>query len=76
MAVKTEEKVRSAIARVGEEIAERAWTVGRDPKTERKKRLAWGVLQGALGAAATIAARRLGAKAYGVLTGERPPVKR
>ena len=76
MAVKTEEKVRSAIARVGEEIVEKAWTIGRDPKTERKKRLAWGALQGALGAAATIAARRAGAKIYGVLTGERPPTRK
>ena len=76
MAVKTEEKVRSAIARVGEEIAEKAWTVGRDAKAERKKRLAWGALQGALGAVATVAARRAGAKVYGVLTGERPPTKK
>jgi hypothetical protein len=76
MAVKTEEKVRSAIARVGEELAEKAWTVGRDAKVERRKRVAWGVLQGAFGAAATIGARRLGAKAWGILTGERPPTKR
>jgi hypothetical protein len=76
MAVKTEDKLRSAIARVGEGIVDKAWTLGRDPKAERKKRLAWGALQGVLGAAATIMARRLGAKAYGVLTGERPPVKR
>lgn len=76
MAVKTEDKVRSAIARVGEELAEKAWTVGRDPKAERKKRLAWGALQGALGAAATLGARRLGAKAWGILTGETPPTKK
>jgi hypothetical protein len=76
MAVKTEDKVRSAIARVGEEISEKAWTIGRDAKAERKKRLAWGVLQGAFGAAATIVARRAGAKIYGVLTGERPPAKK
>jgi hypothetical protein len=42
----------------------------------RKKRLAWGVLEGAVGAVFTLAARRIGAKAWGVLTGERPPVKR
>jgi hypothetical protein len=76
MAVKTEDKVRSAIARVGEELAEKAWTVGRDPKAERKKRIAWGVLQGAIGAAATLGARRLGAKAWGILTGETPPTKK
>lgn len=76
MAVKTEEKVRSAIARVGEEISEKAWTVGRDRKAERRKRIAWGILQGALGAAATIGGRRLGSRAWGVLTGEQPPTKR
>jgi hypothetical protein len=74
--VKTEDKVRSAIARVGEELSEKAWTVGRDRKTERRKRLAWGILQGALGAAATIAGRRLGSRIWGILTGEQPPAKR
>jgi hypothetical protein len=76
MAVKTEQKVRSAIARVGDGLSEKAWTVGRDPKTERKKRLAWGLLQGALGAVATLGARRAVAHLWGVLTGERPPTKR
>jgi hypothetical protein len=76
MAVKTEEKVRSGIARLGEEIAEKAWTVGRDPKVEKRKRLAWGLRHGVLGAAFTIAARRAGAKAWGVLTGEQPPTKK
>ncbi|HZR96054.1 MAG TPA: hypothetical protein VFA56_10185 [Gaiellaceae bacterium] len=76
MAVKTEDRVRSAIARVGEEISEKAWTVGRDPKAEKRKRLAWGILQGALGAGATIVARRVGSRAWGILTGEQPPAKR
>jgi hypothetical protein len=76
MAVKTEDKVRSGIARIGAGIAEKAWTVGRDAKVEKRKRLAWGVLQGALGAVFTVIARRLGAKAWGVLTGEQPPVKK
>ena len=71
-----QELARAGYDGISTELAEKAWTVGRDPKAERKKRLAWGVLQGALSAAATIAARRLGAKAYGVLTSERPPVKR
>jgi hypothetical protein len=76
VAVKAEDRVRSAVARVGEGLSQKAWTVGRDPKAERKKRLVWGVLQGALGAAATIGARRIGGKLWGVLTGERPPAKR
>ena len=76
MAVKTEDRVRSAIARAGEELSEKAWTLGRDPKTEKRKRVAWGVVQGVIGAVFTLAARRVGAKAWGVLTGERPPTKR
>jgi hypothetical protein len=68
--------IREGIARVGEEIAEKAWTVGRDEKVERRKRIAWGILQGSIGAVFTLAARRLGAKTWGVLTGELPPARR
>lgn len=68
--------IRSGIARLGEEIAEKAWTVGRDDRAERRKRIVWGVVQGSVGAVFTLAARRVGAKAWGVLTGERPPVRR
>jgi hypothetical protein len=76
MAVKAEERVRSAVARVGGAIVEKAWTVGRDPKAERRKRLLWGVVQGAVAAVFTLAARRLVAKVWGVLTGEQPPSKK
>jgi hypothetical protein len=76
MAVKTEDRVRSAIARAGEELTEKAWTIGRDPKTEKRKRLVWGVVQGVVGAVFTLGARRVGAKAWGILTGEAPPTKR
>jgi hypothetical protein len=76
MAVKAEERVRSAVARVGEGIVAKAWTVGRDAKTERKKRLLWGAVQGVVGAAFTLAARRVVAKVWGVLTGEQPPSKK
>jgi ATP-dependent exoDNAse (exonuclease V) alpha subunit len=68
--------IRSGIARIGDEIAEKAWTVGRDEKAERNKRIVWGVLQGSIGAVFTLAARRVGAKAWGVLTGEQPPQRR
>ena len=68
--------IRNGIARVGEEIAEKAWTVGRDEKAERKKRIAWGIVQGSIGAVFTLVARRVGTKAWGVLTGEQPPSRR
>jgi hypothetical protein len=71
--VKTQEKVRSAVARVGEGLTEKAWTVGRDPRTERKKRLAWAGLRVTFNALAAVGARRIGTKLWGILTGERPP---
>ena len=76
MAVKTEERVRAAIARAGEGLTEKAWTVGRDAKAEKRKRIAWGVVQGVVGAVFTLGARRVGAKVWGVVTGEQPPTKK
>jgi hypothetical protein len=76
MSVKLEDRVRKGVAGVGEEIAEKAWTIGRDERDERKKRLLWGVLQGVIGAVFTLGARRVGAKVWGVLTGEQPPTKK
>jgi hypothetical protein len=76
VAVKTQEKLRGAVARVGEELTEKAWTVGRDPKVERKKRLAWGALQAGFSALTMLAARRVGVRLWGILTGERPPYPR
>jgi hypothetical protein len=53
------------------------WTaLTRDPKVEARKARAWMVLVGVLGAVAALGARRIAAKAYGVLTGEAPPVGR
>ena len=75
MALKTQEKVRKVVARAGEELTEKAWTVGRDRKAEQRKRLAWGIVQGGVAAVFTLVARRVGAKVWGVLTGETPPKK-
>jgi hypothetical protein len=75
MAVKTQEKVRGAIARAGEELTEKAWTVGRDKKAEQRKRIVWGIVQGGVAAVFTLVARRAGTKVWGVLTGETPPKK-
>lgn len=47
-----------------------------DPKQEARKKRLWLVLTGALGAVAALGARRLAAKAWGVLTGEAPPAAR
>jgi hypothetical protein len=47
----------------------------RDPKREARKERVWKALAGVSGALATVAARRAAGKAWGVLTGEKPPSK-
>jgi hypothetical protein len=48
----------------------------RDPKKEARKERAFTILTSALGAVAALGARRVATKAWGVLTGEAPPVAR
>jgi hypothetical protein len=73
---RTEHQIRQAIARIGVEIEELAWTVGRDQRKEARMRRRWTMLQAALGIVATVAARKLAARAYYLLTGEKPPHQR
>jgi hypothetical protein len=47
-----------------------------DPKKRRKKERQWRALYGALSVISTLAARRAATKAWAILTGERPPVRR
>jgi hypothetical protein len=47
-----------------------------DPKERRKKERQWRALYGALSIVTTLVARRAATKAWAILTGERPPVKR
>jgi|SRR5690242_21918941 len=49
-------------------------TLTRDPAKEARKERAWTILAGAFTALGAIAARRVATKAWGVLTGETPPV--
>ncbi|HET7567481.1 MAG TPA: hypothetical protein VFJ91_05780 [Gaiellaceae bacterium] len=67
------DRVRAVVARAGEELAERAWTVGRDARAEARKRRAWNALQGATGAVFTLLARRAATGVYEALTGGDPP---
>jgi hypothetical protein len=71
-----ENQIRQAIARVGQEIQDLAWTVGRDEKREAKLRRRWRMLEAALGIAATVASRKAAARLYSILTGEPPPQQR
>jgi uncharacterized membrane-anchored protein len=75
MATKTE-PVRRGIARVGQGLQEKAWTLGRDKRAERRKQFLYTGLAAALAAGATMLARRLASKAYRILTGEEPPAKK
>jgi hypothetical protein len=45
----------------------------RDPKKEARRERTWTIVSGALAAASTMASRRLLAKLWPILTGERPP---
>jgi hypothetical protein len=47
-----------------------------DPKERRKKERQWRALYGALSVVTALVARRVATKAWAILTGERPPVKR
>lgn len=49
-------------------------TIAHDPKERERRERRWRLLYGGLGAVSTLAARRLATKAYGVLTGEAPPI--
>ncbi len=69
-------EIRRAVAGAGEKVSELAWTVGRDPREEKRLRRRWGMLEATLGAAFGLAARRLSYRAWGVLTGEEPPIGR
>jgi hypothetical protein len=48
----------------------------RDPAKEVWKERAWAALSGVFAAVAAIAARRVATKAWGILTGETPPIAR
>ena len=46
-----------------------------DPKERQRKERRWTALYGALGIVTSLVARQVATKAWGVLTGEQPPVK-
>ena len=47
-----------------------------NPKERRKKERQWRALYGALSIVTTLVARKAATKAWAILTGERPPVRR
>ena len=71
------QKRRDVIAEQLRELAddlENLWRAAtRDPKKEARRERAWTVVSGVLAAASTMASRKLLAKLWPILTGERPP---
>jgi hypothetical protein len=54
---------------------ERLWRAAtHDPKAEARKERTWMIVSGVLSAASTMAARKLAAKIWPILTGEAPPM--
>jgi hypothetical protein len=47
-----------------------------DPKERRKRERQWRALYGGISILTTLVARRAATRAWAILTGERPPVKR
>jgi hypothetical protein len=67
------ERLRAEGARVGHRIAERAWTVGRDTRSVRRKQRLWNLLQASTAAGFTLLARRAADGAWEALTGHESP---
>ena len=68
-------EAREAVADDLRALADDLKSLIQDPKTRKRRERQWGVLYGAIALGTTLAVRRLAAKAWGILTGEQPPVK-
>jgi hypothetical protein len=70
-------KRRDLVAAQLSELAddlENLWRAAtRDPKKEARRERAWSLLSGLLAVGSTMASRKLVAKLWPILTGERPP---
>jgi hypothetical protein len=69
-------EVRDALVDDLRALAEDIRRALEDPKKRKRKERAWAMLEGALVVGLTFAARRLAMKAWSLLTGEQPPVRR
>jgi membrane protein len=67
------EATAAELRALSEDLHSLATTLTTDPKQQQRKELGWRVLYGGLGAAATLVARRIATRIWGVLTGEAPP---
>jgi hypothetical protein len=70
---KRSEVVVEQLGKLREDLRDLWVALRADPKKQARKEQAWSIFAGALGAAATMLARRATSKTWGVLTGEQPP---
>jgi hypothetical protein len=67
------EVVAEQLAELRQDLRDLWVALTADPKKQARKERAWSLVAGAVGAIATIGARRVATKLWGVLTGEEPP---
>ncbi len=68
--------LREELVQLKDDVKSLAVVVREDPKERARKEWAWKLLYGALGAAFTVAGRRLATRLWWVLTGRNPPARK
>jgi hypothetical protein len=68
--------VAEELRSLAQDLKERLAALTTDPKEQAKKQRRWRILYGLSTAIFTLAARRLAARAWAILTGEQPPTAR
>ena len=69
------ETLQEELATLASDLKSLLETLTKDPKEQARRERRWNLLLGVTGAVFTLAARRLAAKAWGILTGEAPPTR-
>jgi hypothetical protein len=73
---KRKDIVSEQLQQLADDLEELWRAATRDPKVEKRKERGWTILAGVLGAASTMASRRLVTKLWTILTDEQPPTAR
>jgi hypothetical protein len=73
--VEKREALAEDLRALAEDLKSLVETATTDPKERKKKERRWNALYGGFGLVATLLARRLATKVWGILTGETAPTK-
>ncbi|MFL5918650.1 MAG: hypothetical protein ACJ74X_07980 [Gaiellaceae bacterium] len=68
-------EARGAVAEDLRALADDLKALLEDPKKRKRRERQWNALYGGIAIVTTLVGRRLAAKAWGILTGEPPPIK-